>query len=77
MGNPLFGMMGGGGVPNVMQLLQQLKANPAQVLSQKFRLPTNATDPTAILQHLLQSGQVSQPQIDDAYRKLQALGIKK
>lgn len=76
MGNPLFGAMGGG-VPNIQQLLAQIKANPAQVLAQKFRLPANVADPNAIIEHLIRSGQVSQSQIDDAYRKLQALGIKR
>ena len=72
MGNPLFGAMGGG-VPNVMQLLQQIKANPAQVLAQRFNLPQGVgSDPNAILEHLIRTGQVSQQQIDAAYRTAQS-----
>lgn len=58
---------------NMFGMLQQLKANPLQFLMQrKFNLPQNisATDPQAILNHLVQSGQVSQQQINNAYQMM-------
>ena len=74
MGNPFFP---GGGVPNVMQLLQQLRQNPAQVLGQRFNLPANVGDPNALLRHLVQSGQVSQDQVNAAYQQAQRMGFKR
>lgn len=57
--NPLMGM-------NPMQMIQQLQANPIQFLQRAgFNVPSNLNDPNAIIQHLMNSGQVSQ----DAYNK--------
>ena len=51
---------------NLMNLYQQLRSNPMQILSRRFNLPQNINmnDPNAILQHLLNSGQVSQDQVN-------------
>lgn len=59
---------------NIMGMLQQLKANPMQMLLQKRMsvpqgIPMN--DPQAILNHLLQTGQVSQQQVNQAYQMAQ------
>lgn len=48
----------------LMQMYQQLRQNPIQMLSQKFNIPPNMSDPQQIIQHLLNSGQVSQAQIN-------------
>ena len=58
---------------NMMGMLQQLKANPAQFLMQRrFNLPQNiGNDPNAILNHLVQSGQVNQQQVNAAYQMAQ------
>lgn len=55
------------------QMLEQLKANPIQfVMSRKFNLPNGiANDPNAILNYLLQSGQVNQNQVNQAYQMAQ------
>lgn len=62
-------------MPNqMMGMLQQLKMNPMQFLMQRrFNLPQgiSASDPQAILNHLVQSGQVSQAQINQAYQMAQ------
>ena len=62
-------------MPNQMLgMLQQLKANPMQMLLQKrMNLPQNIStnDPQAILNHLVQTGQVSQQQINNAYQMAQ------
>ena len=61
-------------MPNQMLgMLQQLKANPMQMLLQKrMNLPQNMStnDPQAILNHLVQTGQVSQQQINNAYQMM-------
>ena len=58
---------------NLMGMLQQLKANPMQMLMQRrMNIPQNiANDPNAILNHLLQTGQISQQQVNQAYQMAQ------
>ena len=57
---------------NPMQMLQQLKANPLQFLMQRrFNVPANmAGDPSAIVNHLLKTGQISQDQLNAAYQQM-------
>lgn len=69
MPNPMMG--------NPMQMLQQLKSNPIQFLMQRrLNLPQNinVSDPQAILNHLVSSGQISQEQINQAYQMMQRMG---
>ena len=50
---------------NIMQAYQMLRSNPMQILGQRFNIPQNiANDPDAIIQHLLNTGQVNQNQIN-------------
>ena len=65
MNNPMMG--------NLMQMIQQVKANPMAFLAQRrMNIPANiANDPSAILQHLLSTGQVNQAQVNQAYQALQ------
>lgn len=52
---------------NVMQQLQQLRANPMQFLRQAgYNVPGNLGDPNQIIQHLMNSGQVTQQRYDQA-----------
>lgn len=52
---------------NPFQMLQQLKANPLQFLRQAgYNVPNNLTDPNAIIQHLMNSGQITQQRYDQA-----------
>lgn len=54
---------------NMMQIFQmynQLKNNPVGVLSQRFNIPENLNNPNDIIQHLLNTGQVSQSQVNQA-----------
>lgn len=57
----------------MLSMLQQLKSNPVQFLMQRrFNLPQGIqADPQTILNHLLQTGQVSQQQINAAYQAAQ------
>ena len=51
---------------NFMQIYSQFKQNPMAMLSQRYNIPQNINtqDPNAIIQHLLNSGQVSQGQVN-------------
>lgn len=51
----------------MMQMLNQIKQNPMQMLSQRFNLPANLpSNPQDIVQHLLNTNQVSQEQVNRA-----------
>lgn len=68
MNNPLIG----GQQMNPMQMLQHLRSNPMQFIQRAgFRVPQNMTDPNAIIQHLMQTGQVSQEKYNRAFQMAQ------
>lgn len=62
----------GGNMPNMpqmnpMQMLQQLQQNPAQMLQRAgLNVPGNLSDPNQIIQHLMNSGQVTQQRYEQA-----------
>lgn len=62
---------------NILGMLQQLQNNPLQMLSQKFNIPQdlNVKDPNAIIQHLMNTGQVSQQAYNNA--RNMAMNFKK
>lgn len=67
--NPLMGGM------NIMQMLTQLKSNPMAFLKQAgFNVPTNLTSPQDIIQHLMNSGQVTQEQVNMAQQQARMFG---
>lgn len=72
MANNLFNTLNRGGQSNFMQMLQQLKSNPVQFLAQrKFNLPQDFQGgPQDIIQHLVNTGQVSQQQIANIQNQL-------
>ena len=53
---------------NLMYQLQALRQNPMQFLMQRrFNVPQNiANNPNAIIQHLMNTGQISQAQYNQA-----------
>lgn len=52
---------------NPLQLVSQIKANPMQFLQRAgLNVPQNLNDPNAIIQHLMNSGQVSQERYNQA-----------
>ena len=54
---------------NLMQLAQmysQFRRNPMGFLGRRYNIPQNVNDPQEIIQHLLNSGQVSQEQVNRA-----------
>lgn len=50
--------------PNFMGLYNQFMQNPIQILSRRFNIPANMNNPNDIIQHLLNTGQVSQQQVN-------------
>ena len=57
---------------NPMAMLQEIKSNPMGFLMQrKFNVPADiASDPQAIINHLLKTGQVSQDAVNRAYQQM-------
>ena len=51
---------------NMMQMFQSFRQNPMAMLSKRFNIPQNLNNPNDIIQHLLNSGQVSQAQVNNA-----------
>ena len=49
---------------NMAQMYQQFMQNPKGMLGQRFNIPQNLTNPNDILQHLMNTGQVSQQRIN-------------
>ena len=49
---------------NMLSMLTQFKQNPMMMLSQRFNIPQGMNDPNQILQHLLNTNQVSQGQVN-------------
>lgn len=59
--------------PNsILSAVQSLKQNPMQfIMQRKFNVPQNImNDPNAIIQHLMNTGQVSQQSYNNAVRKI-------
>lgn len=51
---------------NIMQMVNQYKQNPMALLAQRYNIPANLSNPNDIIQHLLNTGQVSQSQVNNA-----------
>ena len=55
-----------GNLKDITDMYQRFRQNPIQLLNQRFNIPQNVdlSDPNAILQHLMNTGQVTQNQIN-------------
>lgn len=53
-----------------MQALIQIKQNPMAILGQRFNIPQNLNNPNDIIQHLLNTGQVTQEQVNQEYNQV-------
>lgn len=49
---------------NFVSMLNQFKQNPMAMLSRRYNIPQDMNDPDQILQHLLNTHQVSQAQVN-------------
>lgn len=74
----LFDSLGGNNSPtptNPMQMLSQLKGNPAQMLKQAgYNIPANMNNPQEIISHLLNSGQVNNSRLNMAQQMARQFG---
>ena len=68
--NPLHNVLGNNPIQSYIGQINQLRSNPIHFLLQRrINVPQNlSNDPQAIIQHLLNTGQMSQ----DTYNKLQS-----
>lgn len=61
----------------IMSMLPQLRSNPIAFLTQRgLNIPSNLNDPNSILNHLMQTNQISQAQVNQAYQWMQRMGGK-
>mgnify|MGYP003325814635 CR=1 FL=1 len=51
---------------NVLTMAQQFRTNPMGMLAQRYNLPQGVNDPQQIIQHLLNTGQITQAQVNQA-----------
>lgn len=52
---------------NVMQMFQIFRQNPMQwLISRGANIPSNINDPNAIIQHMMNTGQITQQQYNQA-----------
>ena len=69
MANPLFNLLNQN---NMLGILSQLKQNPMAVLRKAgLNVPTNLSNPTEILNHLVRSGQINQAQLNQVQQMAQ------
>lgn len=60
----------------IMQMMQQLKANPMSMLG-RYNIPQNiANNPQAIIQAMMNNGSVSQAQYNNAMQMARNMGFK-
>lgn len=73
MNNPFFG--NNNQQQNILSMYQQFRANPAQfLLNHNINVPQNVvSDPNALTNYLLQTGRLSQNQINNAFQAAQQL----
>lgn len=53
---------------NLLQMISQFKSNPMQMLASRYNIPQSMNNPQDIVQHLLNTGQITQQQVDGAMR---------
>ena len=53
---------------NIIQMYQQMMQNPMAMLTQRFNIPQgiDTRNPNAIIQHLLNTNQITQEQVNNA-----------
>jgi hypothetical protein len=61
----------------LMQMLPQLRGNPAQFLAQRgIQIPQGMNNPQQIVQQMLNSGRYTQAQVDQARQMAMQMGIR-
>lgn len=64
---------------NPFQMISMLQSNPIQFLAQRgISVPQNmASDPNAIIKHLIDNGKCTQQQYDNAVNMARQMGFRK
>jgi hypothetical protein len=64
---------------NPFQMISMLQSNPIQFLAQRgINVPQNmASDPNAIIKHLIDNGRCTQQQYDNAVNMARQMGFRK
>ena len=62
---------------NFLTMVNQFKQNPIAMLSRKYNIPQDMNDPDQILQHLLNTNQISQAQVNRVMQMKNDPQIKK
>lgn len=55
-------------IQSILQMYSQFKQNPMALLGRRFNIPQGIQSPQDMVQYLLNSGQVSQDQVNQAMR---------
>ena len=51
---------------SIMKMFNMYQQNPMRILSMRFNIPQEMNNPNDIIQHLLNTGQVTQSQVNQA-----------
>lgn len=49
---------------DILNMYQQFRSNPMQMLATRFNIPQGINNPNDIIQHLLNTGQINQAQVN-------------
>lgn len=55
-------------IQSILQMYSQFRQNPMSLLGRRFNIPQGIQSPQDVVQYLLNSGQVSQDQVNQAMR---------
>ena len=61
---------------NIINMIMQARQNPMAILSRRFKIPQNIQEPQEMAQYLLNSGQITQGQLNDAVQMSRAPQFK-
>ncbi len=62
---------------NLFQMVMQARSNPMAIISQRFNIPQNIQKPQDMVQHLLDSGQITQEQLNQTMQMSRSPQFKK
>ena len=62
---------------NLFQMVMQARSNPMAIISQRFNIPQNIQKPQDMVQHLLDSGQITQEQLNQTMQMSRRPQFKK
>lgn len=74
----LFDRISGGQPQNMQDAMRQIKSDPMGMAKQAgYQIPQNlAGNPQAMVQHLIQTGQISNPMLQRILPMMQRMGLK-